>query len=95
MRQFLIFLSFFISSFFANLALAETSGPHISVEKIDIDDWLTGLTGSGVWGVEGVDRGRSNEDDDVVKHELGERLSIDRENVAIDAVSIELGIRVV
>ena len=38
MRQFLIFLSFFISSFFANLALAETSGPHISVEKIEIDD---------------------------------------------------------
>ena len=39
--------------------------------------------------------GGSVEDDDVVEHELGERLSIDRENVAIDAVSIELGIRVV
>ena len=65
------------------------------LEKIDIDDRLTGLTGSGVGGIERVDRRRSNEDDDVVEHELGICQSIDRENVAIHAVSIELGIRVV
>jgi hypothetical protein len=41
MRQFLLIITFLTSLVFANLALAETSGPHISVERIQIDDTTT------------------------------------------------------
>ena len=41
MRQFLLIIAFLTSLVFANLALAETSGPHISVERIQLDDTTT------------------------------------------------------
>ena len=44
-----------------------------SISTIDLPD----LPDLALEAVEGVDRGRSVEDDDVVEHELGERLSID------------------
>ena len=37
MRQFLLIIAFLTSLVFANLALAETTGPHISVQRIQID----------------------------------------------------------
>ena len=41
MRQFLLIIAFLTSLVFANLALAETSGPHISVDRIQLDDTTT------------------------------------------------------
>ena len=41
MRQFLLIITFLASLIFANLALAETSGPHISVDRIQLDDTTT------------------------------------------------------
>ena len=41
MRQFLLIIAFLTSLVFTNLALAETSGPHISVQRIQIDDTTT------------------------------------------------------
>ena len=38
MRQFLLLITLLTSLVFANFALAETSGPYISVERIQIDD---------------------------------------------------------
>jgi uncharacterized protein YfaS (alpha-2-macroglobulin family) len=41
MRQFLLIITFLTSLVFADLALAETSGPHISVDRIQLDNTTT------------------------------------------------------